>query len=251
MKKVNTSFSRNALGWDRTNGDKGNWRSESGVSAILELLGTLKGKKTYDIACGNGLLSRRFVLHGAKEAWASDISPELVKIAKNNYDSKKIKYLVREATDFTKIPKNYFDSVVIHQGIFYIYDLDLLFKGIHKVLKPGGSVVFTALHPLFPLAREDMGATTAMGHKIEGLKTFYNYLKSYTKAIEKTWLVGKKRVLVKYYTYSRPLEAYVNSLGKNGLYISEIKEVEGRTIIDDKKIKSKIPSVIVIKAVKV
>lgn len=251
MKKVNTSFGRAAIGWDKTNGNVGNWRSNPALLDLLKLLGNLKGKRVYDIACGNGLLSRKMITLGAKEVWASDIAPEMIEIAQNNYNAQGIKYLVREASDFRKIPKNYFDGIAIHQGIFYIYDLDLLFKGIQKVLKPGGSVVFTMLHPLFPLAREDMGATTAMGHNFVGLKTFYNYLKPHTKLIKKTWPVGKKTVSVSYYSYSRPLESYINSLGKNGLYVSEIKELQGRTIVDGKRIQTNIPSVIVVKAIKI
>jgi ubiquinone/menaquinone biosynthesis C-methylase UbiE len=254
MKKVNTSFDKSAQFWDSKIGVDGSkmLAVRNAMPIVFGMLGKFKGKRAYDIACGNGFLSRRLVAAGAKEVWASDISSELVNIAQAKYSSDKIKYLVREATDFTKIPKAYFDAVVINQGIFYIHDLDSLFAGIYKVLKPGGLVIFNMGHPLFFIARQDMGLYNSDQPARELLGSYRKYLKSYTHRILKKWNVNGSSVNVDYYMYKRPLEEYINALGRNNLLVSEIAEPKTRASdISGKAVKSEIPSEIIVKAVKV
>src|SRR5690606_29114914 len=115
-------------------GDKGtSMVSVAKVTAkhILEELKPFKKKSVCEIACGNGFLARQLAPK-VKEMRASDVSEKLIDFAKNKYESKKIKYEVRDATDFRRIPKNHFDAVIIHAGIFYIEDIDKLAKGIYK-----------------------------------------------------------------------------------------------------------------------
>ena len=141
-KKISSSFDHIADEWDKKIGDGEKGDRKNTIKAVFELLGNAKNKRVYDIACGNGFLARKLFKQGAKEVWASDASPRLITIAKDKYSFKNIHYSVREAADFTRIPKSFFDAVVVHQGIFYIKDIDALVRGIKKILKPGGSFIF-------------------------------------------------------------------------------------------------------------
>ena len=148
-KKISSSFDHIAEAWDKKIGEGGNDGSKTTVKAVFELLGDAKNKRVYEIACGNGFLARKLLEQGAKEVWASDTSSRLITIAKENYPSNDIHYSVRDGANFSGFPKSYFDAVIIHQGIFYIKDIASLVRGVARVLKPKGSLIFTLLHPLF------------------------------------------------------------------------------------------------------
>src|SRR3989344_5958061 len=106
---MKTSFGKFAELWDRKVGEDGGVSEQLSIKSALKLIGGIKNKKIYDIACGNGFLVRMLEKRGAKEIWASDVAPEMIALAKNKYKINKIKYLAREATNFTNIPNNYFD----------------------------------------------------------------------------------------------------------------------------------------------
>ncbi len=251
--KVKTSFGKFAELWDAKVGEDG-----SNIEAIklqipifFDMLGNLKGKRVYEIACGNGFLSRQLVKKGVKEVFASDVAPALIEIAKTKYESKDIQYMVREGTDMKGLPKNNFDAVVINQGIFYIENLDALFKGIAGILKPGGVVVYNILHPLFPVFRKAIGEDTSMGEPIDIIELSKKYPKDYTKRVEKIWKVNGEAKTVHYLTYKRPIQTYINAAAKYGLLVSQIAEPSSTTKLKGKKKSSPIPSSMIIKALKI
>ncbi len=239
-KKPTSSFGHIAREWDKKIGNGLKGGSKHTVQATLELLGSLKGKKIYEIACGNGFLARLLLDRGAGEVWASDVSRELIAIAQEAYPSDGIRYSVREACDIRKMPKEYFDVVVIHQGLFYIKDIDLLAKALRRILAPGGTVVSTLIHPLFPSARQDSG------EQIDAIAAEQDYLKIYTKVINRTWDEAE----VSYLTYKRPLGYYVSALGRAGLPIVSMIETPSVFMREGKTVTSRIPSSIIMKAVK-
>ncbi len=251
--KVKTSFGKFAELWDAKVGEDG-----SNIAAIklqipifFEMLGNLKGKLVYEIACGNGFLSRQLIKKGAKEVFASDVAPELIEIAKTKYDSKNIQYIAQEGTDTKGLPKNHFDAVVINQGIFYIENLDGLFKGIASILKPNGVVIYNILHPLFPVFRKAVGEDTSMGEPIDIIELSKKYPKDYIKRVEKTWKVNGEAKTVHYLTYKRPIQTYINTAAKYGLLVSQVAEPTSTTKFKGKKKSSPIPSSIIIKSVKI
>lgn len=250
-----TSFEHIANLWDTKIGDTLAHKplsNKSGsmkitVDAVLGMVGTIKRKRLYEIACGNGFLSRYVVERGAREMYASDASTQLIHLAQTQYPTKGISYSVRSATDFKGIPKNYFDAVVIHQGIFYIDDLDKLLRGVCGALKKGGVFVFTLIHPLYYVAQADIGE---LGNLKEALEKYDHYLKDRLVKVEKKWDVNGKGEDVAYWQYKRPLSSYVNACGKNGLFVSEIYEPATRIGKKGKIHRSGIPSSLIIKAVK-
>jgi len=109
---ISTSFGKFAAQWDAVATEDTKMKLPT-VSVVFSLLGTTKKKIIYEIACGNGFFARTLVEKGAKEVWASDIAPELIDIAKTKYPPEGISYLVREGSDFSGIPKSYFDAVIL------------------------------------------------------------------------------------------------------------------------------------------
>lgn len=218
----NTSFDPFAEEYDKANGDTGDYTHEHTVDpALWECIGDARGLKIYDIACGNGYNARRFVREGADEVWASDISPKLIEIASNRYENpdSKIKYLVKNATDITDIPENYFDLVTISMALHYIDDLDKFFSNVNKVLKKGGRIVFITNHPLANLGRMDMEFPSYNSEKI--LKRAKRYLEFYNEKTVSMW-TGKEDLVI----YRAPLSLVINLLAKNGFLVDKMIEPE-------------------------
>lgn len=244
--KLTTSFGEYAEFWD-VKVAKGIKSTQLSIKGIFDLLGNPAKKSIYEIACGNGVLARLLAEKGAKIVWASDVAKEMIFIAQNKYEANGIKYLVREATNFKRIPRNFFDAVIIHQGIFYVKNVEALIKGVSKLLKPRGVLIFTIQHPLFPEARKAMSQTSGAAKSLADLLQIQEqYLTTYNKVVSKDWDNHK----VTYLSYKRPVSYYINLCGKYGLLVEAIQELKSQTKNKGKVFKSNIPSMIVVKAVK-
>lgn len=113
---------------------------------ILEKIGDLKGKKIADIGSGLGEAAIYFAKHGA-EVTAIDLSPEMVKLAVENAKQRglHIEGFACPAESLT-LPENHYDVAYAGNLIHHVQDKDTFYKGIHRILKPGG--LFVAWDPL-------------------------------------------------------------------------------------------------------
>ncbi len=247
--KTTTSFEHIADIWDAKTGDKGT-KMVSAVRVtskhIVDELKPLKGKRVYEIACGNGFLARKLV-GKVKEMRASDVSKKLIDFAQKKYDAKGIRYEVREATDFKAIPKNHFDAVIVHQGIFYIKDIEKLAKGISAILKKGGVVIFSEMHPLMYLANLDTYLKLSSNDLLERAKL---YTKNRNVVVHKDWFVNGKKYHAVYSQFKRPFSFYINIFAKYNLLTTKIIEPPTTNMIKGKILKSSIPSSLIIKCKK-
>lgn len=248
MPSSKTSFESFASIWDEMTGEGERAQAIIIDKAMFGLLGTIKGKTIYEPVCGNGYLARQLVQKGAKEVWASDISESLIKKAKKK--SKGITYLVQDGSSIKGLPHNYFDAVLIHDGIFYIKDLETLLKGMYTILKPGGILLFNALHPLFSLARNHM-----IKNKDKTVNDLIQYSQPYLKErfeqVDHIWKSSKgTKQDVHYWMYKRPISIYINECVKHHFSIAAMQELKTASKIAGKLKRSPIPSHYVIKAVK-
>jgi len=155
-KKTQEAWDTNAEVWDKFMGDKGNdFVNMLQWPVIASLLDPGPAERILDIACGNGIFSRRIAALGA-EVTAFDFSAELVERAKNyKSDSEtRIKYHILDATDETAMlsilsPAAPFDAAHSNMALFDIADVQPLFQVLPRILKPGGTFVFSLMHPAF------------------------------------------------------------------------------------------------------
>ena len=79
-----TEYDTFATSWNREVGNAGAWHQKYDIDPLLfKLLGNIKEKTILEIGCGNGYFARILARKGAKVS-AFDISPKLIKFAKQN-----------------------------------------------------------------------------------------------------------------------------------------------------------------------
>lgn len=99
--------------------------------------------KSLEIGCGTGFFTLNLKLAGVlDECHATDISPGMVEVAKHNAEGLGFTIDGRPA-DAERLPydDNTFDLVIGHAVIHHIPDVELAFREMLRVLKPGGRVV--------------------------------------------------------------------------------------------------------------
>ncbi len=99
-------------------------------------------EKLIDLGCGPGQSTNYLVGCGVKDILGVDISPGMIKVAKNIYPQ-----LAFETADMLKLqyPDRSFGSAIAFYSIVH-FDNDQLytaFKEIRRVLKPGGQFLFS------------------------------------------------------------------------------------------------------------
>lgn len=146
------AWEANAQVWDERMGDEGNdffrllcW------PALTELLAPQPGQNILDIACGNGLTSRKLTALGVAVT-AFDFSANLIKLAKARPFAERIAYHVLDATDeaaLLALPCAPYDAALCNMALFDMPTIQPLFAALQKLLKPGGCFVFSITHPAF------------------------------------------------------------------------------------------------------
>lgn len=244
MNENNTSFDRFAKEYDEDMGDTGSYNHKQTIDPpLFELIGDPKGLVIYDIACGNGYIARRLMREGASEIIASDISGELVRLATEKYPDMGIKYSVKDGANFTGIPENHFDLVIIHMAIWYIKDVDQFMKDVYRVLKPDGRFILSIDHPMkYSLYRVIEAVDNEKATEEEEKYLDVREVRTYN-----SWL-GKQDDLTVYF---RPMQFYINLCGQNNLLVRTIKEPKSDIMRKDKHYESGIPMKMIIEAVKV
>jgi ubiquinone/menaquinone biosynthesis C-methylase UbiE len=224
-----TSFDSFAINYDKHMSNAGDITHRKVIDpSLFKAAGEIKNKVIYDIGCGNGYIARKMVKAGAREVWASDISPQLIKIAKTKYPKVGIKYLIQKGDSFKNIPTNYFNLIKMNMVIHYIKDLNTLFKGVSSALKKGGRFAFTGDHPLGKVSYLHLGKVNLK----ETINLYKDYTKEKMKIVKNHW-TGKKDLLL----YKRPLGKYINLLSRNNLLVDTL--IEPKTIIAQSRVHKK------------
>ena len=202
-------------------GEEGDYHHKNTIDpAIYSIVGDPKGKVIYDIGCGNGYMARYFVKNGATAVFASDVSEELIKEAKELSKGLPITYEVHDATDFSHYKDGQFDVVVMNMVIHYIKDLDKLFAGISRVLQKEGVFAFSTSHffrPPHPYSNWVKG-------KLNEEEKLFIQVTDYLSTEERVGPILLKSELWPYYPH--PLNQIVNTLSKYNLYLHHVEEPE-------------------------
>ena len=152
--EVREAWNRNAAFWDERMGEGNDFVEVLIWPATERLLDITQDERVLDIACGNGLSSRRLAALGA-EVVAFDLSEEMIAHARRRTKSHadRIHYLVLDGTDedglLARLGETGFDAALCNMALFDMAEIKPLFRALARLLRPGGRFVFSVLHPCF------------------------------------------------------------------------------------------------------
>jgi 2-polyprenyl-3-methyl-5-hydroxy-6-metoxy-1,4-benzoquinol methylase len=147
------AWNQNAAFWDQRMGEGNDFVEVLIWPATVRLLELRPGERVLDIACGNGLSSRRLATLGA-EVVAFDFSEEMIAYAleRTAEHTDRIEYLVLDATDeaaLLALGEGQFDAALCNMALFDMAEIRPLMRALARLLRPGGRFVFSVLHPCF------------------------------------------------------------------------------------------------------
>ena len=228
------AWNANAEVWDKRMGDDGNdffnilcWPSLASFLDASTGLSTSVQPDSHilDIACGNGLTTRRLAELGCTVT-AFDFSPNLIEFAKQRtaHYASRITYHVLDATSeqqLLSLGEAKFDSALSNMALFDMAEIEPLFRTLPKLLKPGGTFVFSITHPCFNNA-SSMHVVEEMD---DGeIKTVYSIKTSrYMTPYSMRGLALRNQPKPQVY-FERPLQDYLNLAFHNGFVLDGFEE---------------------------
>lgn len=146
------AWNANATFWDERMADGNEFFTILVWPAVEQLLRPATGQHILDIACGNGVTSRRLAQAGARVT-AFDFSEEMISLAqKRSSGDLSIEYRVADATDANALlgcGVGTFDSALCNMALMDLADTRPLMKALASLLRRDGRFVFSLLHPCF------------------------------------------------------------------------------------------------------
>lgn len=149
--QARNAWNRNAEFWNERMGEGNDFFNILLWPAVERLLAPRPDERILDIACGNGLTSRRLAAAKARVT-ALDVSDAMIAIAAAHPGPLKIDYRVIDATDreaLLGLGGSAFDGALCNMALMDMAEIDPLMAALAVLLKPGGRFVFSVVHPCF------------------------------------------------------------------------------------------------------
>jgi demethylmenaquinone methyltransferase/2-methoxy-6-polyprenyl-1,4-benzoquinol methylase len=117
-------------------------RNDDIIATILNNAGVKPGVDVLDVACGTGVLFPDYLSRDVGSLTAVDISPEMVRIAREKFPGDKVTVCCGdvEELDFDK----QFDCIVVYNAFPHFPEPAQLIQSLSGLLKPGG--ILTVAH---------------------------------------------------------------------------------------------------------
>ncbi|QGH34280.1 methyltransferase domain-containing protein [Gracilibacillus salitolerans] len=194
-------------------------RSTQGLEAAGEwhmvktLIPDLQDKVVLDLGCGFGWHCRYAREQKAKSVVGVDISEKMLQEAKEMTNDSSISYLNQpiEEIDFSEAT---FDVVFSSLALHYVKDYQTICSKVFDYLKPGGTFIFSAEHPIFTAREEQDWYYDQNGHRLHWPVDHYQ-----TESIRQTSFLAENVI-----KYHRTISTYINDLITAGFVIKAVKE---------------------------
>jgi 2-polyprenyl-3-methyl-5-hydroxy-6-metoxy-1,4-benzoquinol methylase len=227
--EIRQAWNQNAGFWDERMGEGNDFVEVLVWPATTHLLELKAGEHILDIACGNGLSSRRLAAMGA-QVTAFDFAAEMIGFArkrtcKQGEHAKQIDYRVLDATDETALlalGAGQFDGAICNMALFDMAEIKPLLRALTSLLRPGGRFVFSVLHPCFNSARM---AHTAEVDYANGDRTvtyavkISGYLSATVEQAQAIFGQPKKQLV-----FHRPLQELLGACFEAGFVLDGLEE---------------------------
>lgn len=114
---------------------------------VLRLAGDLRGRRVLELGCAGGLLTERLVDAGA-DVLAVDREPRMVALAAERLAGRAEVAVADLEEPLDGVATGSVDVVVASLVLHYVADWGPLLAELHRVLAPGGALVFSIHHPI-------------------------------------------------------------------------------------------------------
>jgi len=180
--------------------------------ALQALLPDLRGRSVLDLGCGYGWFCRWARENGAARVLGIDVSEKMLARAAATTTDPAITY-TRADMERLHLSAASFDLAYSSLAVHYIADLDVLLAQIHRALVPGGSLVFSAEHPMFTAPDAPGWTVDGAGRRVWPIN---RYLDEGPRSTD--WLA--KGVIKQH----RTIGTYVNLLLRAGFALTHVEE---------------------------
>lgn len=198
-------------------------RTELLLPALRALLGELGGRDVLDLGCGTGSDAAWMAARGARVT-AVDGVPAFVEATRAALapfpGARAVLHDLRAELPEAVVPGRSTDLVVASMLVSSLPDLEPLLRSVARVLRPGGRLVLSTLHPAFtpPAAKVHAGLLGRIAHRLRRVVVLdYFTEKRLSKGIQ-----GSRIPPLPY--HHRTLETLVTSLAACGLVITGLRE---------------------------
>ena len=146
--EVRRCWERNAQAWTRlSRAGYDVCRDYQNTPAFFAMLPDVQGLKGLDIGCGEGHNTRMLAARGARVT-ALDVASTFVEAATAHVERDGIGYLVASALDLP-FADDSFDFATAFMSLMDVSSPERVLPEVARVLRPGGFVQFSIVHPCF------------------------------------------------------------------------------------------------------
>jgi 2-polyprenyl-3-methyl-5-hydroxy-6-metoxy-1,4-benzoquinol methylase len=148
---VQLAWNTNAEFWDERMAEGNDFLNLLVWPAVERLLHPRPGERLLDVACGNGVTSRRLAKAKA-HVTAFDFSEAMIHLARKRSGQADIDYRIVDGTNREKLLElgvGSFDGALCNMALMDMADIDPLMKALTSLLRITGRFVFSVLHPCF------------------------------------------------------------------------------------------------------
>jgi SAM-dependent methyltransferase len=117
---------------------------------FLPLLGDVAGMRLLDAGCGEGYLCRKLAAMGAASVLGVDAAEGMIRVASERTpDGGPIEYRVGDFQTLDGVADASVDLVASNMALMDLPRPDVALAAAHRVLRPGGAIVYSITHPCF------------------------------------------------------------------------------------------------------
>lgn len=220
--KRDTSWNKVAPWYNKIVGKEGHYYHEHTViPGVLRLLNLKNTDTLVDLACGQGILSRKIPV--IKKYLGLDLAKELIKEAKNRNREQGYEFMVCDLSNLLKEREEKFDKATIILALQNIEQTENVLKNAANYLKKGGQLVIVLNHPCFRIPRQSgWGVDPANKQQHRFVNRYLSELKIPIEMNPSERNQSKTRNIT--WSFHHSLQDYSAMLQKAGFVIEKIEE---------------------------